>query len=459
VVQVFRKLLNNSGEHSAAACPVRPGLGSAVLLRIRQNRIVRIELTKHIYFWYFCVIYGVFHLYKQADASFLAQHKLAFPFKPVNLALPPRTSGGKCRRRFLEGISMSKVDEISRESWILSTFPEWGTWLNEQIAAEVVSAGAVVLWWLGCTGIWVKTEGATNICIDFWCGTGKRTLKTKMIDPQHQMARMSGGKNLQPNLRNSPVVLDPFAIKEIDAVLSTHYHSDHIDPNVAAAVLKNCAASVPFIGPKYCVDIWTSWGVPESRCVMVKPGDKVRIKDTDILALESFDRTALITPPPEGSIVGRLPNDMDEKSVNYLISTPGGNIYHSGDSHYSNYYAKHGTDHKIHVAFGSYGENPPGITDKMTASDILRMGEALNTDVIIPIHHDIWTNFQADPWEVLLLYWFKKDRLKFKFKPYIWQVGGKFTYPQDKDGLVYQYPRGFDDCFSNAVNLPFLSFL
>jgi L-ascorbate 6-phosphate lactonase len=28
---------------------------------------------------------------------------------------------------------MAKIDEISRESWILSTFPEWGTWLNEEI--------------------------------------------------------------------------------------------------------------------------------------------------------------------------------------------------------------------------------------------------------------------------------------------------------------------------------------
>ena len=28
---------------------------------------------------------------------------------------------------------MSKIDEISRESWIMSTFPEWGTWLNEEI--------------------------------------------------------------------------------------------------------------------------------------------------------------------------------------------------------------------------------------------------------------------------------------------------------------------------------------
>jgi L-ascorbate 6-phosphate lactonase len=28
---------------------------------------------------------------------------------------------------------MSKIDQITRESWVLSTFPEWGTWLNEEI--------------------------------------------------------------------------------------------------------------------------------------------------------------------------------------------------------------------------------------------------------------------------------------------------------------------------------------
>lgn len=30
---------------------------------------------------------------------------------------------------------MSKVNTITRESWILSTFPEWGSWLNEEIEA------------------------------------------------------------------------------------------------------------------------------------------------------------------------------------------------------------------------------------------------------------------------------------------------------------------------------------
>ena len=68
---------------------------------------------------------------------------------------------------------MSKVEEITRESWILNTFPEWGTWLNEEIEEEAVEKGTFAMWWLGCTGIWVKSEGNTNIVIDFWCGTGK----------------------------------------------------------------------------------------------------------------------------------------------------------------------------------------------------------------------------------------------------------------------------------------------
>lgn len=354
---------------------------------------------------------------------------------------------------------MSKVDEITRESWILITFPEWGTWLNEEIEEEVVAPGTFAMWWLSCTGIWIKTEGRGNICIDFWCGTGKRTKKLPLMDPTHQMARMCGGRVAQPNLRATPFVLDPFAIKEIDAVLSTHYHTDHIDVNVAAAVLRNCPACVPFIGPQACVDTWVKWGVPADRCITVKPGDTVKVRDMEIVALESFDRTALLTAPPKGSLRGILPADMDEKAVNYLIKTPGGNIYHSGDSHYSNNYAKHGNDFAIDVALGSFGENPRGITDKMTACDILRMGEALNAKVIIPFHHDIWSNMQADPAEILVLYNMRKHRLEYKFKPFIWQPGGKFVFPADKDKLEYHHRRGFEDCFTHPTDMPYPSFL
>ena len=63
---------------------------------------------------------------------------------------------------------MSKVKSITRESWILSTFPEWGSWLNEEIEQEQVAPGTFAMWWLGCTGIWLKSEGGTNVCVDFW---------------------------------------------------------------------------------------------------------------------------------------------------------------------------------------------------------------------------------------------------------------------------------------------------
>ena len=70
---------------------------------------------------------------------------------------------------------MSKVTEMTREKWIMDTFPEWGTWLNEEIEQEQAAPGTVAMWWLGCTGIWIKTPENCNITIDLWCGNGKRT--------------------------------------------------------------------------------------------------------------------------------------------------------------------------------------------------------------------------------------------------------------------------------------------
>src|SRR5210317_1848984 len=107
----------------------------------------------------------------------------------------------------MKEITMSKIDEITRESWILTNFPEWGTWLNEEIEEEQVSPGSVAMWWLGCTGVWIKTEGSTNLCIDYWTKHGKKTKQNKWMKDQHQHQRMIGCKKLQPNLRNVPCVL------------------------------------------------------------------------------------------------------------------------------------------------------------------------------------------------------------------------------------------------------------
>lgn len=367
---------------------------------------------------------------------------------------------------------MSKVTEITRESWIKSTFPEWGTWLNEEIENTEIQPGSVGMWWLGCTGIWFKTPGGANITIDLWAGNGKRTHGDGKMKVGHQMANMAGVRKMQPNLRAVPFVIDPFAVKHVDAVLATHYHQDHMSAEFAAHVIQSGMTTtneageeipVPFIGPKKSVDYWLSWGVPADRCITVKPGDHIRIKDLEIIALDSFDRTCIVTTDSQGpdreDLYGKCPTDMDEKAVNYLIKTPGGNIYHSGDSHYSVYFAKHGKDYDIDVAFGSFGLNPVGIQDKMEATDILRMAEALRCKVVIPIHYDVWTNFMADVNEINVLYNMRKDRLDYGFHPFFWEVGGRYIYPQDGSRRAYHHDRGFDDCFDNEANVPFRSVL
>lgn len=73
---------------------------------------------------------------------------------------------------------MSKVSELTREQWILSTFPEWGTWLNEEIDMEEVKPGTVAMWWLGCTGIWFKRRAERIFPSTFGAATERGLMVT-----------------------------------------------------------------------------------------------------------------------------------------------------------------------------------------------------------------------------------------------------------------------------------------
>ena len=55
---------------------------------------------------------------------------------------------------------MSKVKSITRESWILSTFPEWGSWLNEEIEQEQVAPGTFAMWWQKVAPTFALISGA-----------------------------------------------------------------------------------------------------------------------------------------------------------------------------------------------------------------------------------------------------------------------------------------------------------
>ncbi len=101
---------------------------------------------------------------------------------------------------------MSKVKSITRESPDPEHFPRsGGSWLNEEIEQEQVAPGTFAMWWLGCTGIWLKSEGGTNVCVDFWCGTGKQSHGNPFMKQGHQMQRMAGVKKTAAKPAHHPV--------------------------------------------------------------------------------------------------------------------------------------------------------------------------------------------------------------------------------------------------------------
>ena len=85
--------------------------------------------------------------------------------KGINMSIE-KTDG----RGLLSGVYIRTNREITREQWILESFPEWGTFLNNEIENYEVPKGQVSLWWCGGPSWVLKTDAGGIFLIDQWCG-------------------------------------------------------------------------------------------------------------------------------------------------------------------------------------------------------------------------------------------------------------------------------------------------
>ena len=43
---------------------------------------------------------------------------------------------------------MRTIQDVTKDTWLRETFPEWGTWLNEEIRDKQVEPNSFAMWWL-----------------------------------------------------------------------------------------------------------------------------------------------------------------------------------------------------------------------------------------------------------------------------------------------------------------------
>ncbi len=169
--------------------------------------------------------------------------------------------------------------------------------------AEPVSSGQVKLWWIGQAGFVVKTADAVLV-----------------IDPylSDSLAKKYAEAEFK-HLRMMPPPIEAKDLKDIDLVLASHRHSDHMDPETLPVLAEN-SPRCRFIVPRSAAAYAAHLGVPSKSTVGLNAGETFVYKEE--VAVEAI-------PSAHEEI---KTNDKGEHLyLGYLLKLDGINLYHSGD--------------------------------------------------------------------------------------------------------------------------------
>lgn len=222
--------------------------------------------------------------------------------------------------------------------------------LSQRIAAANVAAGHVSCWWLGGSGFVFKTARGTVVYLDAYLSNAVKTIFgadrafAAPIDPQDAHA---------------------------DAFIATHWHEDHLDPDLIPIAARN-NPNAKFIMPPSAMARAVSWGVNRTQIVALQWGKTTQVADVIVEATPARHEV-------------NIPGWEVPDAMGVLLSIDGLTIYHCGDTEYDVRLRRLKARHPD-VALLCIN----GITGNMDAYEAALLAWHLGADVVVPIHHYLW---------------------------------------------------------------------
>jgi len=262
--------------------------------------------------------------------------------------------------------------------------------IRQAILDQRVPAGKMTLWWLGQSGVIVKSPQGRIVAVDPYL-----TNSCKAIGEQFgfDMDRMV------------PPPLEPAELVGIDLYAITHSHGDHLDPQTLAGY-RAAGGTGPFLAPAETFEKLRQLGVPADRIEMTWPNHVYTLGDLWVRA----------TPA--------IPFGADDLThVGYLVGVEGGpTLYVTGDTGYHEILAVAAAPHKPEILMAVI--NPA--FRNMSPAEAARLAKQLDVKVAIPCHWDLFPDNSLPP-QLL------RTNLKIE------GIGER--YCQLKHGVAFTYPQ------------------
>jgi L-ascorbate 6-phosphate lactonase len=236
------------------------------------------------------------------------------------------------------------------------------SWAAELLASPAPERG-VELTWLGQASYVLRAAG-TALLVD------------PFLSPRHE--------------RLVPPPDRPEAFAGVDAVLITHEHYDHLDPEACQA-LSGAAPETLFTAPRPITAQLTDIGVGAERITGMQPGDRIEIADATVTAVPACHAVHV----SDGYTLGRELSGGDVRFLGYVIEIGGVTVYHAGDTIDFDGLADELRALAIEIALLPINGRLPereaeDIVGNLGPEEAADLAEAAGARAAVPMHHDMF---------------------------------------------------------------------
>jgi L-ascorbate metabolism protein UlaG (beta-lactamase superfamily) len=240
--------------------------------------------------------------------------------------------------------------------------------LISRIDALEVGGRSLAFWGLGQVGVTIKGPGGVLY-----------------VDPYLTDSDGQGGG--LP--RTFPPPLTPAEVTNATAVLLTHVHIDHTDPDTVLP-LSEASPDARYVASFTSCDTLVEAGLDGDRIVVPEVGEPVEIAGARITAVPS-SHTELEHDPERGY-----------PYLGYVIEWNGVTVYHAGDTVVYDGLIETLSTWDINVAFvpingRDYFRTGRGIIGNTDFRETAELTETLDIGLIVPTHYDLIEDNTADP--------------------------------------------------------------